>query len=67
MEGPWCGFRDPIHSLFVEADKAQGHIDVGAKKVIVSAPGKGALKTLVMGVNHTEYDKESMDIISNAS
>merc|ERR1712166_362872 len=53
--------------LFVEADKAQGHIDAGAKKVIISAPGKGALKTLVMGVNHTEYDKETNHIVSNAS
>merc|ERR1712083_135462 len=53
--------------LFVEAEKAQGHIDGGATKVIISAPGKGALKTLVMGVNHTEYDKASMDIVSNAS
>jgi len=53
--------------LFVEADKAQGHIDAGAKKVIISAPGKGALKTLVMGVNHTEYDKEANHIVSNAS
>jgi len=53
--------------LFVEADKARGHIEAGAKKVIISAPGKGALKTLVMGVNHTEYDAGSMDIVSNAS
>merc|ERR1719172_147060 len=53
--------------LFVEADKAKGHIEAGAKKVIISAPGKGALKTLVMGVNHTEYDKASMDVVSNAS
>merc|ERR1719171_3342351 len=53
--------------LFVEAEKAQGHIDAGASKVIISAPGKGALKTLVMGVNHTEYDKASMNIVSNAS
>merc|ERR1719345_36667 len=53
--------------LFVEADKAQGHIDAGAKKVIISAPGKGALKTLVMGVNHTEYDKAAHNIVSNAS
>jgi glyceraldehyde 3-phosphate dehydrogenase len=53
--------------LFVEADKAKGHIEAGAKKVIISAPGKGALKTLVMGVNHTEYDASSMDIVSNAS
>ncbi len=47
---------------FVEADEAQGHIDAGAKRVIIFAPGKGALKTLVMGVNHTEYDKEIMNI-----
>lgn len=53
--------------LFVEADKAKGHIEAGAKKVIISAPGKGALKTLVMGVNHTEYDAATMDIVSNAS
>merc|ERR1711877_75367 len=53
--------------LFVEADKAKGHIEAGAKKVIISAPGKGALKTLVMGVNHEQYDKASMDVVSNAS
>jgi len=53
--------------LFVEYEKAKGHIEAGAKKVIISAPGKGALKTLVMGVNHTEYDKGSMDVVSNAS
>jgi len=53
--------------LFVEADKAKGHIEAGAKKVIISAPGKGDLKTLVMGVNHTEYDKATMDVVSNAS
>merc|ERR1719221_1113010 len=53
--------------LFVEAEKAQGHIDGGASKVIISAPGKGALKTLVMGVNHEEYDKATMNIVSNAS
>jgi len=53
--------------LFVEADKAGGHIEAGAKKVIISAPGKGDLKTLVMGVNHNEYDKEKHDVVSNAS
>merc|ERR1739845_190407 len=47
--------------------KAKGHIEAGAKKVIISAPGKGELKTLVMGVNHTQYDKASMDVVSNAS
>merc|ERR1712137_223220 len=68
---PWgaMGVEDVIEStgLFVEADKAKGHIEAGAKKVIISAPGKGDLKTLVMGVNHEEYDAASMDIVSNAS
>merc|ERR1711870_203901 len=53
--------------LLVEDTKAQGHIEAGAKKVIISAPGKGDLKTLVMGVNHEEYDKASMHVVSNAS
>merc|ERR1719226_440598 len=68
---PWgaMGVEFVIEStgLFVEADKAAGHIEAGAKKVIISAPGKGSLKTLVMGVNHTEYDKSSMHVVSNAS
>merc|ERR1719217_1346435 len=53
--------------LFVDAEKAKGHIEAGAKKVIISAPGKGEVKTLVCGVNHTEYDKSAHNIVSNAS
>merc|ERR1719171_443002 len=54
--------------LFVETEKAKGHIEAGAKKVIISAPGKGdGLKTCVMGVNHTEYDAKTHNIVSNAS
>ncbi|CAK8998622.1 Glyceraldehyde-3-phosphate dehydrogenase [Durusdinium trenchii] len=68
---PWkeLGVEYVIEStgLFVEADKAKGHIEAGAKKVIISAPGKGDLKTLVCGVNHTEYDKAKHDVVSNAS
>merc|ERR1719311_911311 len=68
---PWgeLGVEFVIEStgLFVEAEKAKGHIEAGAKKVIISAPGKGALKTLVCGVNHTDYNKASMDVVSNAS
>merc|ERR1719410_789073 len=68
---PWgsLGVEYVIEStgLFVEAEKAKGHIEAGAQKVIISAPGKGALRTLVMGVNHTEYDKATMNIVSNAS
>merc|ERR1719329_1658496 len=40
--------------LFVEAEKAQGHIEAGAKKVIISAPGKGSLKT-VDGVSAKDW------------
>merc|ERR1719377_117494 len=68
---PWgeMGVEYVIEStgLFVEAEKAKGHITAGAKKLIISAPGKGALKTLVMGVNNTSYDKASDDVVSNAS
>merc|ERR1719463_282698 len=53
--------------LFVDAEKAQGHIDAGAKKVIISAPGKGGVKTIVMKVNEGEYDKATHNIVSNAS
>src|SRR5690606_6679656 len=53
--------------LFVEASKAQGHIEAGAKKVIISAPGKGDDITVVMGVNDGNYDSEKHHIISNAS
>merc|ERR1712137_571878 len=53
--------------LFVEADKAAGHLEAGAKKVIISAPAKGGVKTLVMGVNHEEYDKGTHHVVSNAS
>src|SRR6188474_3162769 len=53
--------------LFTEADKARGHITAGAKKVIISAPGKNEDITLVMGVNHEKYDAAKHHIISNAS
>ena len=53
--------------LFTDAEKAQGHLNAGAKKVILSAPGKGNVKTIVMGVNEKEYDAAKHDIVSNAS
>lgn len=53
--------------LFTDSAKAKGHLDAGAKKVIISAPGKGEVKTIVMGVNDNEYDAKKHDIISNAS
>src|SRR2546421_2261301 len=53
--------------LFTEAEKARGHIAAGAKKVIISAPGKGEDITIVMGVNNEKYDPAKHVIISNAS
>jgi glyceraldehyde 3-phosphate dehydrogenase len=52
---------------FTDAAKARQHIDAGAKKVIISAPGKGEDITIVMGVNNQKYDAKSHNIISNAS
>lgn len=53
--------------LFTEFEKAKGHLDAGAKKVIITAPAKGDVKTLVMGVNENEYDPAKHHIVSNAS
>ena len=53
--------------LFRERDKASGHLEAGAKKVIISAPAKGPDITIVMGVNHHDYDSRKHHIISNAS
>jgi glyceraldehyde 3-phosphate dehydrogenase len=53
--------------LFTDSEKAKGHLAAGAKKVIISAPGKGDVKTLLMGVNDNEYDPTKHNIVSNAS
>jgi glyceraldehyde 3-phosphate dehydrogenase len=53
--------------LFTDSEKAKAHITAGAKKVIISAPGKGDVKTIVMGVNEGEYDASKHHIVSNAS
>ncbi|TWH45182.1 type I glyceraldehyde-3-phosphate dehydrogenase [Sporomusa sp. KB1] len=52
---------------FTEKDKAMAHITAGAKKVIISAPGKNEDITIVMGVNQDKYDPANHQIISNAS
>ncbi|MGJ3243007.1 MAG: type I glyceraldehyde-3-phosphate dehydrogenase [Opitutales bacterium] len=52
--------------LFTQAEKAQGHIEAGAKKVIISAPAKGDAKTVVIGVNDDTLTADD-NIISNAS
>lgn len=53
--------------LFTQKEKAQKHIDAGAKKVILTAPGTNEDITVVMGVNEDKYDNELHNIISNAS
>ena len=53
--------------FFTDGSKAQAHIDAGAKKVIISAPGKNIDGTFVMGVNDDQYDPQNHHIVSNAS
>ena len=53
--------------FFTDATKAKAHIDGGAKKVIISAPASNEDVTIVMGVNHEQYDPSAHTVISNAS
>ena len=68
---PWgsLGVEYVIESTgrFNAMDKAQAHIETGAKKVVISAPAKGDVKTIVMGVNEDEYDPTEHHVVSNAS
>jgi glyceraldehyde 3-phosphate dehydrogenase len=53
--------------IFRERDKAALHLEAGAKKVLLSAPGKTVDATFVLGVNEDEYDPGNHHVISNAS
>lgn len=53
--------------LFRSKEQAASHLQAGAKKVIISAPAKGAVPTIVMGVNEATYRPAQDDIVSNAS
>src|ERR671916_2191863 len=53
--------------LFTDRENASKHIEAGAKKVIISAPAKGEDITVALGVNFGDYDKDSHEVISNAS
>ena len=68
---PWAklGVDIVIEStgFFTDAAKAKAHLDAGAKKVIISAPASGEDITVVMGVNHEDYDPAQHHIVSNAS
>jgi len=68
---PWgeLGVEIVIESTgrFTDRKDAQKHIDAGAKKVIISAPGKDNDLTLVIGVNDDKYEAANHHVISNAS
>jgi glyceraldehyde 3-phosphate dehydrogenase len=70
-EIPWskAGVDIVVEStgLFRTGPKASAHIKAGAKKVIISAPGKEVDATVVMGVNHKSYRPKKHHIVSNAS
>jgi glyceraldehyde 3-phosphate dehydrogenase len=53
--------------LFRDRETAGGHLTAGAKKVIITAPGKTVDETFVMGVNNEIYDPQSHHVVSNAS
>ncbi len=53
--------------IFTDATKAAGHLEAGAKKVLISAPAKNEDATIVLGVNEGTYDSSKHHIISNAS
>ncbi|AXE39163.1 type I glyceraldehyde-3-phosphate dehydrogenase [Acidipropionibacterium virtanenii] len=68
---PWgdLGVEVVVEStgFFTDGTKAKAHIDGGAKKVVISAPGKNVDGTFVIGVNDGDYDNATHNIISNAS
>ncbi|GAB6044409.1 glyceraldehyde-3-phosphate dehydrogenase [Caminibacter profundus] len=68
---PWKKFEIDIvieaTGKFTKKEDAAKHIEAGAKKVIITAPGKNVDKTFVLGVNDNEYDPENHNIVSNAS
>ena len=67
---PWGELGvDVVHEstgFFTERDKAAAHLEAGAKKVVISAPGKNVDNTIVYGVNHDQLTADD-EIISNAS
>jgi glyceraldehyde 3-phosphate dehydrogenase len=68
---PWASVKADVvvesTGIFTKAADAQKHITAGAKKVIISAPATDEDITIVMGVNHAQYDGSKHNIISNAS
>lgn len=70
-ELPWADLGVDIvieaTGKFKSKETAGYHMEAGAKKVVITAPGKNEDQTVVMGVNENDYDHEKHDVISNAS
>jgi glyceraldehyde 3-phosphate dehydrogenase len=68
---PWgdLGVEIAVEStgLFTDREKAEAHLDAGAKKVVISAPATDPDVTIVLGVNGDDYDAAAHRIVSNAS
>src|SRR4051794_23410534 len=68
---PWADLGADVviesTGFFTDGTKAKAHLDAGAKKVVISAPGSNEDVTIVMGVNDDQYDAAAHHIISNAS
>ena len=68
---PWraLGVEYVIESTghFTEKEQAEKHLHAGAKRVLITAPGKGDMPTLVLGVNEEKYNPDTDTILSNAS
>lgn len=68
---PWQKFGVDIvvesTGRFTQREDAAKHLKAGAKRIIISAPGKNVDGTFAVGVNHTDYDSEKHFVISNAS
>ncbi len=68
---PWSDVKADVvlecTGLFTSRDKAGAHLSAGARKVLISAPGKEVDMTICYGVNHQDYDADKHDVMSNAS
>lgn len=69
---PWAAWEIDLiiesTGVFVSAEGASRHIEAGAKKVLITAPGKGSnIGTYVIGVNDGDYRHDQYDVVSNAS